>query len=245
MPANPIRMSIIQSLEDGPISFTEVMRASGLDPNFDTGPFTYHLSVLLDSRIVEKADNKYQLTSFGNTTANIIGSLERESRFLLKIDEVSEGGERMSGKIESRWLGITDLNGQYGLILGVPLEQAPYAREERPEDEVFDGWEKTLPQLDMPPPSYFGYVIGFEKNGIKLGSMHVRFSKKRLDGTRTVEVLGMFTVDNNYRKIGETRALALRQMLEGFLIQAKGHKTQSITSKRSKIGNSRQFRGPR
>lgn len=122
--ANPIRRSIIKSIEGGPISFTEVMRASGLDPNFDTGPFTYHLSVLLDSQIVEKADNKYQLTSFGNTTANIIGSLERESKFLLKIDEVSEGGERMSGKIESRWLGTTDLNGQYGLILGVPLEQA-------------------------------------------------------------------------------------------------------------------------
>jgi len=35
-------------------------------------------------------------------------------------------------------------------------------------------------------------------------------------------------VDNNYRKIGETRASALRQMLEGFLRQAEGHKTQLI-----------------
>ena len=127
--ANPIRRAIIRSLEDAPLSFTEVMRASGLDPNSDTGPFSYHLSVLLDSRIVAKADNKYQLTSFGNTTANIIGSLERESRFLLKIDEASEGGERISGKIESKWLGATDLNGQYGLILGVPLEQVIFGHE--------------------------------------------------------------------------------------------------------------------
>jgi len=225
--ANPIRKSIIQSLEGTSMFFAEVMRASGLDPNFDTGPFSYHLSVLLDSRIVEKVDNMYQLTGFGNTIANIVGILKRESKFLLETDEVSKGGERMAGKIEYKWLCQADLLGQYGLILGPP-GSVPPEKWERPEDKVFDGWEKELPQLDMPPPSFFGYVIGFEKDGIKLGSIRVRFSKKSLDGTRRAEVLGIFTKDNDYREAGITRGSMLQKMIEEFLRQVKEHKTQSV-----------------
>lgn len=155
--ANPVRKTIILALEGASMSFTEVMRASGLDPNFDTGPFTYHLSALLDSRIVEKVDNKYRLTNFGNTIATLMKSLERESAFLLKIDQANKGGERMIGKIELKWLGPVDLDGQYGLIMhGEPIEPAPWEKEKRPEDEVFSRWERTLPEPDMPAPSFIG-----------------------------------------------------------------------------------------
>jgi hypothetical protein len=210
--------------------FSDLMRACGLNPNSDTGTFSYHLSVLLDSNIIIRKDNEYQLTNFGNTISDIIDSLQRESAFLLKGVESNEGGERMAEKIESKWLEQAYLGGQYGLIMGPtqPHEPAPWEKKENPEDEVFDKWERELPQLDVPPPSFVGHVLGFEKDGIKLGSIHVRFSKKRIDGTRKAEVRGVYTKDNDYRKAGITRSSMLRQMMEEFLRQAKEHKVQSI-----------------
>lgn len=50
--------------------FSDLMRACGLNPNSDTGTFSYHLSILLDSDIVVKKDNEYQLTDFGNKTSS-------------------------------------------------------------------------------------------------------------------------------------------------------------------------------
>lgn len=101
--SNPIRKSAIKSLKGNSMVFSEVMRACGLNPNYDSGPFYYHLSVLLDSNIVEKRSNKYQLTQFGNTIADFIGTLQRESAFLLKANE-PQGGERME-KTQSKRLG--------------------------------------------------------------------------------------------------------------------------------------------
>lgn len=226
--SNPIRYYLIQSLKGNTMLFSELVRACGLDPNSDTGTFSYHLSVLLDSNIIVKKDNEYQLTVFGNTLADLINLLQRESAFLLRAVEPSIGGDRMAGKIESRWLGQDDLYGQYGLIMGPPLETTHHEKWERPEDDVFNGWERALPQLDIPAPSFIGHVLGFEKDGIKLGSIHVRFSTKSLDGTRRAEVLGIYAKDNDYRMAGITRSSMLHQMMEEFLRQAKESKTQSV-----------------
>jgi len=230
--SNPIRCYLIRSLKGKTLAFSELMRACRLNPNYDTGTFSYHLSVLLDSNIILRKDNGYQLTKFGSTIAGFIDALQRESAFLLKTLEPNKGGEGMAGKIESRWLGQADLSGQYGLIMGpietTPPVKTPYEIEKGPEVEVFSKWERTLPQLDIPPPSFVGHVLGFEKDGIKLGSIHVRFSKRRSDGTRRAEVIGIYTKDNDYRKAGMVRSSMLRQMMEEFLRQAKEHKVQSI-----------------
>jgi len=225
--SNPIRSYLILSLKGNSMVFSDLIRACGLNPNYDTGNFSYHLSVLLDSNIIIRKGNEYQLTNFGNNIADIIDSLQRESAFLLKGMEQNKGGERMTGKIDTRWLGQADLLGQYGLIMG-PLGPAPHEKWESPEDDIFDRWGRELPQLDMPPPSFFGHALGFEKDGIKLGSIHIRFNRKSMDRTRRVEVLGIFTKDNDYRKVGITRSTLLRQMMEELLRQAEEHKVQSI-----------------
>ncbi len=80
--SNPIRKMTIQSLEATSMIFSDVMRACGLDPNRDTGPFYYHLSMLTDVGLLEKTNDKYQLTDLGHTVATLINTLQRESQFL-------------------------------------------------------------------------------------------------------------------------------------------------------------------
>ena len=91
---NPVRKSVVSALATAAraLRFTELMKASGLNPNFDTGQFTYHLSELMNRGIVLKEQEKYRLTKFGFKLARILSMVERECSFLLK--ESPEGGDR-------------------------------------------------------------------------------------------------------------------------------------------------------
>jgi hypothetical protein len=233
--SNPIRCYLIQSLKGNAMVFSDLMRACGLDPNFDTGNFSYHLSVLLDSNIVVKKENEYQLTTFGNTIANFLDSLQRESAFLLKTLEPRKGGEGMMANIEAGWLSQADMeDGSWWFYRPMKSQFWEMKKEEllpsEPADEPheFYNWERTLPQPNVPLPNFFGYFLGFKKDGIKLGAIHVRFCKRVATGMTTAQILGLFTVDNNYRDTGISRISMFRQMMEEFLRQAKEHKTQSI-----------------
>ena len=98
--------------------FSDVMRVCGLNPNHDTGPFFYHLSILSDAGIIEKIGSEYRLTSFGDTIASFIDSLRRESTFLLESEEPKKGGEPRMGKIEAKWLTQPEArHGEYGILL--------------------------------------------------------------------------------------------------------------------------------
>jgi hypothetical protein len=91
---NPIRKFVVAALgsQYKALKFSELMAASGLDPNFNTGQFWYHISELMKRRIVLKEEEKYKLTQFGFKLAKVLSTVERECSFLFK--EQKNGGER-------------------------------------------------------------------------------------------------------------------------------------------------------
>ena len=93
---NPVRKSIVNALTSKRtvLKFSELMEASGLDPNFDTGQFWYHLSGLIKRGLVIRDEDHYRLSQFGFKLSKILDILERECSFL--FEERKEGGERLT-----------------------------------------------------------------------------------------------------------------------------------------------------
>lgn len=100
--AHPIRKSIVEALSTGIAAFSDVMWRIGLNPNFDTSIFTYHLHKLVKMHVVAKTDDRYSLTEFGTRLAELVSVLNRESSFLL--EKKRKGGEIMLGDIETKWI---------------------------------------------------------------------------------------------------------------------------------------------
>jgi len=109
--ANPVRKSVIAALGflHAPLRFSELMEASGLDPNFDTGQFWYHLSELTKKVIITKDGDHYGLTQFGFKLSKILDTVERECSFLLKESNVGGSGE-VEGKFRIRRYEDTDFD---------------------------------------------------------------------------------------------------------------------------------------
>jgi DNA-binding HxlR family transcriptional regulator len=105
---NPIRKAAIEALSRGEMRFTQLLASCELDYDHDTGYFNYHLSELVNRRIVEKDGNAYRLTGFGQKIADMLSSLEKECSFLLV--ERTEGGERymVSQDLETEWIDTKD-----------------------------------------------------------------------------------------------------------------------------------------
>jgi hypothetical protein len=240
-----MRKSIIQSLKGTSMVFSDVMRGCGLDPNHDTGPFLYHLSILSEAGIVEKKRSKYRLTSFGDTIATFIDSVGREGTFLLKAEKPDRGDETRMGRIEAKWLTQPEAqHGEYGILLGGPSktplgpEEVPSTSpEDRPKHKELRALTESLPRLEMPPAVFPGHVLGFEKSGVKLGSIQVHLCTGNEVGTRKViaiaRVLSIWVVDQDCQEIRETRASVLRQMMEEFTRQVKEHHVQTIVIERA------------
>jgi hypothetical protein len=244
--SNPIRKTIIQSLEGTSMIFSDVMRVCGLDPNFDTGPFYYHLSMLVDAGLVEKVDSEYLLTNLGSTTSTLISTLQRESEFLLEPKPNSgKGGDTTMSRIEAKWLTQAEAqHGEYSILIGGP-SRPPI----KPELQTTPGdkdkhmkmleWRDSLPKMEVPAeaiPYLSGYVLGFEQEGVKLGSIHIRLSTGNERGTKRVitlaNIMSINILEQNCRKIGETRASVIRQMIEEFTKKAKEHHIQTIVVER-------------
>lgn len=81
---NTVRRAIVSSLAKSPhpLRFSDLMEASGLNPNHDTGQFHYHLNELSRRNIVAKTGNKYCLTQFGFKISRLLEAMEREYSFL-------------------------------------------------------------------------------------------------------------------------------------------------------------------
>lgn len=108
---NPVRKSIVIALASRHTSlrFSELMEASGLDPNFDTGQFWYHLSDLMKRGIIIKDEDCYGLSQFGFKLSKILDTVERECSFLLK--EKKQGGARkMENNFQIRRYVDTDFD---------------------------------------------------------------------------------------------------------------------------------------
>lgn len=91
---NETRKSAVTSLATAqhPLRYSELMEVSGLNPNYDTGQFNYHLSELMKRNIIMKVDNEYRLTQFGFKLSKLLGTMERECSFLLSGGKRGLGG---------------------------------------------------------------------------------------------------------------------------------------------------------
>lgn len=92
---NTVRRAIVTSLAKSshPLRFSDLMEASGLNPNYDTGQFHYHLSELSKRNIVAKTGNRYCLTQFGFKISRLLEAMERECSFLFAGSGAGGGGQ--------------------------------------------------------------------------------------------------------------------------------------------------------
>jgi len=90
---NATRKSAVISLATAQHSlrFSELMEVSGLNPNYDTGQFHYHIGELMKRNIIMKVDNEYRLTQFGYKLSKLLGTIERECSFLLSGEKRGPG----------------------------------------------------------------------------------------------------------------------------------------------------------
>ncbi len=65
--ANPLRIRILKSLQEGTKSYSDIMRVLGLDLERDRGKFTYHLNLLKQAKLIREEGGLYQLTDQGGT----------------------------------------------------------------------------------------------------------------------------------------------------------------------------------
>ena len=74
--SHPLRRDIVKSLEEGPGSYSMIMLECGLDPNHDSGLFSYHLNGLIGSNIIKRLKDGYELTDLGRRALAIARSAE-------------------------------------------------------------------------------------------------------------------------------------------------------------------------
>lgn len=241
--SNPVRKAILQSLERTSLRFSDVMRACGLDPNHDTGPFFYHLSLLTDAGLVEKKDSEYRLTDLGGMGTTLINTLQRETKFLLEQEPIPQKGGGRMNNIQAKWLTKTEAqHGEYGILVGGPRRPPtgpePSAEpEDKPRHRELLAWRDSLPKIEIPAEVLSGHVLGFEKDGVKLGSIHVRFTTGSEVGTTRVislaQILSINVLGQNCQRIRKTRTSVVRQMMEEFTKLAKEHNVHTIIVQRA------------
>jgi len=135
--SNPIRRSIIQILapKKEPFVFSELMRECGLNPNFDAGHFSYHLSVLIDQNIASKRESKYTLTELGLKLSDIVETLDKECGFFLKRENREIENEVVN--FEVKWARKKDWE-KYGI--SADLKEA-VQRQKLAKDEEEKMWK--------------------------------------------------------------------------------------------------------
>jgi len=108
---NPVRKSVLTALASRhtALKFSELMEASGLDPNFDTGQFWYHLSELMSRGIISRNKDRYGLSQFGFKLAKVLDTVERECSFLLK-ERKEEGDKETEGEFRIRRYADADFD---------------------------------------------------------------------------------------------------------------------------------------
>lgn len=216
--SNPIRRSIVQVLasEQESMAFSELMRECGLNPNFDAGHFSYHLSVLIDQNIVNKKENKYTFTELGLKLSNIIETLDKECEFFLKKENKLEN-EDMT--FEVKWAKKKDWE-KYRMA--ADLKEA-VQRQKLSKDEEEKMWKFR----------FKGEGIVALRNEETLGWMWVEASvgadlkeKKLLTPIRNIAGIN----DIVLFVTGKERGHVARKMIEMFLTEAKKKDATLVTA---------------
>lgn len=100
---NPIRKATIEALKGGGMKFSQLLAACDLDYDHDAGHFYYHLSELMNKRIVKKVGDTYTLTEFGSKIAEMLASLQKECSFLFV--ERNRGERKVDiPSLETEWI---------------------------------------------------------------------------------------------------------------------------------------------
>jgi CheY-like chemotaxis protein/DNA-binding HxlR family transcriptional regulator len=71
--ANPLRRHILRRLADGPTSFTEVMRAAGID---DSPKLSFHLRTLQEEGLISHSSEAYHLTATGKEAVRVLHEVD-------------------------------------------------------------------------------------------------------------------------------------------------------------------------
>ena len=71
--ANPLRRHILRRLADGPTSFTEVMRAAGID---DSPKLSFHLRTLQEEGLITHSSDAYHLTPTGKEAVRVLHEVD-------------------------------------------------------------------------------------------------------------------------------------------------------------------------
>jgi CheY-like chemotaxis protein/DNA-binding HxlR family transcriptional regulator len=71
--ANPLRRHILRRLSEGPTSFTEVMRAAGID---DSPKLSFHLRTLQEEGLITHTSESYRLTATGKEAVRVIHEVD-------------------------------------------------------------------------------------------------------------------------------------------------------------------------
>jgi len=71
--ANPLRRHILRRLSEGPTSFTEVMRAAGID---DSPKLSFHLRTLQEEGLITHASDSYHLTATGKEAVRVLHEVD-------------------------------------------------------------------------------------------------------------------------------------------------------------------------
>jgi len=71
--ANPLRRHILRRLSEGPTSFTEVMRAAGID---DSPKLSFHLRTLQEEGLISHSSESYHLTPTGKEAVRVLHEVD-------------------------------------------------------------------------------------------------------------------------------------------------------------------------
>ena len=96
--SNPLRRRILRRLEEGPTSFTEVMRAAGID---DSPKLSFHLRTLQEDGLIVHAEESYHLSANGKEAVRLLKEVDdlgakEEGRVLLFPIRTGNGPPRGS-----------------------------------------------------------------------------------------------------------------------------------------------------
>jgi DNA-binding response OmpR family regulator/DNA-binding HxlR family transcriptional regulator len=72
--ANPLRRHILRRLSEGPTSFTEVMRAAGID---DSPKLSFHLRTLQEEGLITHSSESYHLTVTGKEAVRVLQEVDQ------------------------------------------------------------------------------------------------------------------------------------------------------------------------
>lgn len=73
---DPVRVRILELLNENPLYYTDICTGLGLDPQHDAGRFVYHLRTLTNAGLIGKfaqnTNSQYQVTRLGRSVLRLI-----------------------------------------------------------------------------------------------------------------------------------------------------------------------------